>query len=74
MFSITLVYVHDVAYAGVGWMHPIANYLCIDEVLKYGKQAYKPRIQAASFALINNQLYKRLFREPYLKCLTDSKA
>lgn len=74
MPSIASVYVHDVAYAGVGWMHPIANYLCIDEVLEDGKQAYKLRIQATSFALINNQLYKQLFRGPYLECLTNSKA
>ena len=67
-------WVHDVAHASVGWMHPIANYLRTGEVLEDGKQAYKLRIKAIRFTLINNQLYKRSFGGPYLKCLTDSKT
>lgn len=62
------------AHAGVEWMHPIANYLCTDEVLKDGKQAYKLRIQVAPFTLINDQLYKWSFGGPYLKCLINLEA
>ena len=47
--------VHDVAYAGEGWMHPIANYLHTGEFLKDGKQAYKLCIQVVWFTLTNDQ-------------------
>ncbi|KAL6348522.1 hypothetical protein AAG906_013142 [Vitis piasezkii] len=67
------VYVHDVVHIGIG-MHPIANYPCIGEVSNDGKQTYKLCIQVARFTLINDQLYKRFFRGPYLKCLINLKA
>ena len=74
MPSIALERVYDVAHASEWWMHPIANYLRIDEVSEDGKQAYKLRFQATRFTLINDQLYRQSFGRPYLKCLTNSKA
>ena len=38
MSFITLERVHDMAHAGIEWMHPITNYLRIGEVLEDGKQ------------------------------------
>ncbi|RVW23118.1 hypothetical protein CK203_107484 [Vitis vinifera] len=38
------------------------------------KQAHKLRIQAACFALINDQLYRWSFGGPYLKCLSEPNA
>ena len=61
MPSITWEWVHDVAHAGVVWMHPIVNYFHTGEVLEDRKQTYKLCIQATRFTLINDQLYKRVF-------------
>lgn len=74
MPSIALEWVHDIAGTDVGWMQPIVNYLCTSEVLEDEKQAHKLRVQVVWFTLINNQLFKWFFGEPYLKCLIDSKA
>ena len=74
MPSIASERVHDVAYADVGWMQPIANYFRTGEVPQDEKQAHKLRIQATRFTFINDQLYKWSFGGLYLKCLTDSEA
>ena len=55
-------------------MQFIIYYLHIGEVLEYGKQAHKFRVQATRFTLINDQLYRRSFGWSYLKCLTNSEA
>ena len=44
MPSITLERVHDVSHAGLGWMHPISNYLNTNKVSENGKQLYNLRI------------------------------
>lgn len=36
--------INDIAQIDLGWMQRIVNYLCIGEVLKDGKQAYKLHI------------------------------
>lgn len=61
--------IHD-----IGWMQLIIDYLHIGEVPDDGKQTHKFRVQATRFTLINDQLYRRLFGWPYLKCLTNSEA
>lgn len=71
---ITLERFHDIARTDVGWMQPIVNYFYTCETLENGKQAHKLRFQVARFILINDQLYKRSFGWPYLKCSIDSEA
>ena len=55
-------------------MLDIIKYLQTGEVSEDGKQAHKFCIQAACFTLINDQLYKRSFGGPYLKCLSEPEA
>ncbi|KAL6347374.1 hypothetical protein AAG906_017113 [Vitis piasezkii] len=44
------------------------------EIRRDEKQAHKLRIQTTRFTLINDQLYRRLFGGPYLKCLNELEA
>ena len=50
------------------------KYLQIGEVPGYKRQMHKLRIQATHFTLINDQLYKRSFEGPYLRCLNELEA
>ena len=52
----------------------IVKYLHTGEVLGDEKQAHNFRIQSTHFTLINDQLYRRSFRDPYLKCLSKLEA
>ena len=55
------------------WTTPIASYLK-DGVLPDDKEAAtKLKVQAASFILIKDVLYKRGFSRPYLRCLSPKK-
>lgn len=65
---------HDIARMDMGWMQPIVNYLYTCEALENGKKTHKFHFQVARFTLINDQLYKRSFGWPYLKCLIDLEA
>ena len=48
----------------------IIKYLTIVDVPEDEKQVHKLCIQATHFTLINDQLYKWSFGDPYLKCLS----
>ena len=50
------------------------KYLYKGEVPGNEKQVYKLHIQAAYLTLINDQLYRRSFGGPYLKCLNKLEA
>ena len=52
-------------------MHDIVKYLQIGKFPEDEKQAHRLCIQVARFMLINYQLYRRSFRGPYLKCLSE---
>ena len=73
-FSIASEQTNEVIQMNLRWMQSIVNYLRIGKVPKNGKQAHKICIQAIGFTLINDQLYRRSFGMPYLKCLNDMKA
>lgn len=60
-FSIALEQVNDIGQMGLGWMEDILHYLQTREALKKD-----PHMQTAYFTLINDQLYRRSFRGPYL--------
>ena len=71
---ITLEWMCEMDQADLGWMEDIVKYLRTGEVSKDGKQANKLRIEAAHYTLINDQLYKRSFGGPYLRCLNEMKT
>ena len=71
---ITLEWMCEMDQADLGWMEDIVKYLRTREVSKDGKQANKLRIEAAHYTLINDQLYKRSFGGPYLRCLNEMKT
>ncbi|KAL6313286.1 hypothetical protein AAG906_005601 [Vitis piasezkii] len=71
VLSITPKPVCNTSQAYSRWMLDIIKYHQTREVSKDGKQAHKLCIQAAHFTLINDQLYKRSFEGPYLKCLSE---
>lgn len=73
-FSIASEQTNEVIQMNLRWMQSIVNYLRIGKVPENGKQAHKICIQAIGFTLINDQLYRRSFGMPYLKCLNDMKA
>ena len=72
--SITLRPVCSIGQTNSGWMFNIIKYLQIGDVPEDEKQSHNLRIQVAHFTLINDQLYKRSFGGPYLKCLRQPKA
>ena len=58
----------------LGWMSLILSYL------KYGwlppnlKEAKKNQKWSARFTLLNDELYKRGFSQPYLRCVEEEEA
>lgn len=52
-------------------MHEIVKYLQTGELLEDEKHAHKVRVQVLYFTLINDSLYRRFFRGPCLKCLSN---
>ncbi|KAL6342283.1 hypothetical protein AAG906_007497 [Vitis piasezkii] len=74
VLSITLMLVYNIGQIDSRWMFNIIKYLQTGDVLEDEKQAHKLCIQVARFTLINDQLYKRPFEGPYLKCLSKPEA
>ena len=74
VLSITLMLVYNIGQIDSRWMFNIIKYLQTGDVLEDEKQAHKLCIQVARFTLINDQLYKRSFEGPYLKCLSKPEA
>ncbi|XP_012852918.1 PREDICTED: uncharacterized protein LOC105972502 [Erythranthe guttata] len=56
------------------WITPITNYLKSGELSTDIAQAKKIKIRAARFLMVDEDLYKRGFSFPYLKCLNPSAA
>ena len=56
------------------WMTPIVSYLK-DRKLSEGKdKARKLRVRAARYVLMDKVLYKRVFSQPYLRCLAPDEV
>lgn len=69
--SITPKPVCNIRQIDSGWILDIIKYLWTGNVPKHGKQTHKLCIQGTCFTLINYQLYKRSFKDSYLKCLSE---
>lgn len=52
------------------WIIPIQRYSQYGTLSKDEREATKVRSKSASFMLIGNELYKRFFTRPYLKCIS----
>ena len=72
--SITLEPMCNTSQTNSSWMLNIVKYLQTREVPWDEKQVHKLHIQATHFTLINDQLYRRSFGGPYLKCLSEPEA
>ncbi|KAI3446714.1 hypothetical protein Pfo_003379 [Paulownia fortunei] len=56
------------------WKDNIIQYLTTGELPDNPVDAQKLKTRAARFLIIDGELYKRGFSQPYLKCLTPTKA
>lgn len=56
------------------WIDPLIKYLTEDRMTENGFEAKRPRVQAASFTIIDGQLYKRGLSMPYLIGLRPTEA
>ena len=72
MIAVTLVY--NARKKDTEWTREIENYLWIGDLLEKSKHAHKVRMQAVCFTLIGDRLYRRSFRDSYLRCLDNTKA
>lgn len=65
-------HVFNVATKEQDWAVDIRAYLQMGALPEDPKHAHKIRVQASRFALIGDDLYRRSFGDPYLRCLTQS--
>ncbi|XP_022851454.1 uncharacterized protein LOC111373186 [Olea europaea var. sylvestris] len=56
------------------WIDPLFEYLTKNKLSEDALTARRLKVRAASFAIIDGQLYKRGFTMPYLKCLRPTEA
>ena len=56
------------------WMTPIISYLKDGRQPEEKDEARKLRVRSARYVLMNEVLYKRVFSQPYLRCLAPHKA
>ena len=52
------------------WAEPMERYLQTEELPEDKNEARKIKFRAARYALIGEDLYKRGYSQPYLKCVT----
>jgi hypothetical protein len=56
------------------WVFPILRFLRNEETPNDPKEAAKVRRRACSYVLLDNQLYRRGFAIPLLKCVEEEKV
>ena len=56
------------------WMTPIVSYLKDGMLLKRKDEARKLKVKSTRYILMDEVLYKRVFSQPYLRCLAPNKA
>lgn len=56
------------------WLDPLVDYLVENKLPDDASEARRLKVRAASFTMIDGQLYKRGFTMPYLKCLRPTEA
>ncbi|XP_059638274.1 uncharacterized protein LOC132280158 [Cornus florida] len=56
------------------WIDPLEAYLKHGILPNQKPEAWKLQLTAAKYTIINNQLYRKSFPSPYLKCLSPTEA
>ncbi|XP_059638670.1 uncharacterized protein LOC132280937 [Cornus florida] len=56
------------------WIDPIITYIRDGSLPEQREEARKVKLNAAKYAIVHNQLYRRSFSGPYLKCVTPAEA
>lgn len=72
--SITEAHVCNVGPKEYDWTDEIKRYLQEGTLPEDTKHAHKIQVQTARFTLIGQELYKRSFTGPYLRCLTQPES
>ena len=57
-----------------GWMNPILSFLRDGRLPPNPEEARKIKKRAARFTVLNDELYKRGYSQPYLRCIEGEKA
>lgn len=57
-----------------GWTNPILSFLKDGRLPLDAEEAKKVRRGAARFTVLNDQLYRRGFSQPYLRCIEEEEA
>ena len=57
-----------------GWTSPILSYLKNGRLPPSPEEAKKIKKRVARFTILNDELYKRGFSQPYLRCVEDEEA
>ena len=65
----------DVSYVQSkgSWIDPIVTYIRDGTLPVNPSEARKIRVRSSRFMILNDELYKRGFSQPYLRCLTPDK-
>ena len=61
-------------HARAGWTSPILSYLKDGQLPPDLKEPRKIQRRAARFTVLNDELYRRGFSQPYLRCVEEEKA
>ena len=56
------------------WMDPIVTYIKDGSLSSDQAEAQKDKIRSSRFTILNDELYKRGFSQPYVKCLGPGDA
>ena len=56
------------------WVTPILQYLPHNELPSNKNEARRLQAKVAHFPILDGQLLRRLFSDPYLKCVTPTEA
>ena len=59
---------------GLGWTSPILSFLRDGRLLENPEEARKIQKRAARFTVLNDELYKRGYSQPYLRCIEEEEA
>ena len=57
-----------------GWIDPILSFLRDGRLPPNPEEAKKIQKQVAPFTVLNDELYKRVFSQPYLRCIEEDDA
>ena len=56
------------------WMDPIITYIKSGNLPSNPMEARKVKVRSSRFTILNDELYKKGFSQPYLKCLDPEDA